>query len=250
MAHRYYSELPITGDTVSLSGPEAHHLIHVMRAHPGRQVTLFDGSGAEFVCQVRRIARTEVQLQVVERREVDRELPCDLSVACSFPKGDRQRWLVEKCVELGVGRIIPLITKRTVVRPAQSTIDRLKRVVIEASKQCGRNRLLEVALPAEWAELVAASGQVPHRIMAHPATDVPEADHPTGTLRTVLVQGIRPGQAVLAAVGPEGGFTTEEVDLATSAGWQIADLGPRLLRIETAATMLAAVLAAAAARGG
>ena len=108
MTDRYFVESPIRADRATLVGPEAHHLIHVMRAGPGDAVVLFDGSGAEFDAVVERSTRAEVELAVRSRREVDRESPRALTLAVALPKGDRQKWLVEKAVELGVRRMVPL----------------------------------------------------------------------------------------------------------------------------------------------
>ena len=111
MSDRYFVDEPISPGSVVLAGPEAHHLIHVMRAAPGLRVVLFDGSGAEFTAVVQKVGRNEVQLSVLSREEVNRELPLDLTLAVALPKGDRQKWLVEKAVELGVTRIVPLRTR-------------------------------------------------------------------------------------------------------------------------------------------
>jgi len=104
MSHRYYVETPVVGAQATLAGPEAHHLAHVMRAKVGEIVTLFDGAGAEHTARIARIDRATVQLEIVASAAVDRELPCPLVVGVSLPKGDRQRWLIEKLVELGVTR--------------------------------------------------------------------------------------------------------------------------------------------------
>src|ERR1700732_1182187 len=93
---RFFHASPIDRDSVSLDGAEAHHLIHVLRAKPGLEVTLFDGSGAEFLARVERIERSAVRLAILERQEVDRELPVRISLGVATPKGDRQRWLIEK----------------------------------------------------------------------------------------------------------------------------------------------------------
>ena len=95
-----------------LAGAEAHHLIHVLRAKPGLVVTLFDGGGAEYGAHVVRVGRSEVELAIDERRESDRELPVRLTLGVSLPKQERQRWLVEKAVELGVARLVPLLARR------------------------------------------------------------------------------------------------------------------------------------------
>ena len=147
MADRYYVDTPITGTTAQLTGHEAHHLAHVMRAKSGTEVTVFDGSGAEFSATVARVGRAEIELKVTARHEVDRELPLLLTLGVALPKGDRQRWLVEKATELGVARIVPLLTERSNDRESPAALDKLRRAVIEASKQCGRNRLLEITSP-------------------------------------------------------------------------------------------------------
>ncbi len=232
MTDRYFSETPVSEDRALLVGPEAHHLTHVMRAKPGAQVVLFDGSGAEFVARVEQVGRSEVRLAVLSRQEVDRELPLELTLGVALPKGDRQRWLVEKAVELGVGRIVPLLTARSVARPAPQSLKRLRRTVIETSKQCGRNRLLEIAQPRPWADYVADAGDAPCRLLAQPHGQQTGVD----PLSAADLEG-----PVFLAVGPEGGFTDEEVSLAVAAGWRTIDLGPRILRIETAAILLSAI---------
>lgn len=238
MSDRYFIAPPIQSDRAILAGAEAHHAIHVKRSKPGDRLVLFDGSGAEFPARVVRVGRGEVELAVVGRAEVDRELPIQLILGVALPKGERQRWLVEKAVELGVGRIVPLVTRRSVARATASTLARLRRAVIEASKQCGRNRLAEVAEPRDWAEFVAAAAG-PCRLLAHRSVE-PRGPDP-GAPASPPLEIPRSGSTLLA-VGPEGGLTSDEVALATSAGWQPIDLGPRTLRIETAAVLLVAIV--------
>ena len=158
MSNRYFVAPPITADIVRLDGPEAHHMMNVMRVSPGAEVVLFDGSGAEFPARVSRIDRAGVELEIVARREIDRELPVEVTLAVTLPKRDRQKWLVEKAVELGVRRMIPLTTARSVAKAGSKALDRLGRTVIEASKQCGRNKLLEIREPVSWADLRLCSG--------------------------------------------------------------------------------------------
>ncbi|OHB79255.1 MAG: hypothetical protein A2V98_06345 [Planctomycetes bacterium RBG_16_64_12] len=233
MTDRYFVETPITGGEATLAGHEAHHLIRVMRASRGSRVVLFDGSGAEFNARVERIGRGAVELTILCRNEVDRELPLDLTLGVSLPKGDRQRWLVEKAVELGVKRLVPLVTARSVARAWKKALARLGRTVIEASKQCGRNRLMEIAQPQGWPEFVAATQTAPCRLLAHP--ECPAAGAGESVTPAPREQVF---EAVVLAVGPEGGFTPDEVSLAATAGWHLVNLGPRILRTETAAILL------------
>ncbi len=168
MASRYFVERPVSGERAALTGSEAHHLAHVMRAKAGDRVVLFDGSGVEFTAEVRQVGRGRIELDVLARAEVDRELPFRLTLGAALPKGDRQKWLVEKAVELGVTRLVPLDTSRGVAQPAASTLSRLRRAVIEASKQCGRNRLMEIAPSQTWVEYLRAAPPEARRIVAHP----------------------------------------------------------------------------------
>ena len=152
MSERFFVEQPISGSTAELVDTEAQHLAKVMRAAVGDEVVLFDGSGAEFAAKVARIAKSAVTLEVVERREINREPRVELTLAVALPKGERQKWLVEKLTELGAARLVPLITERGVAQPVDAAVARLSRAVIEASKQCGRNRLMEIAPPREALE--------------------------------------------------------------------------------------------------
>ena len=213
-----------------------------MRAAVGTEVTLFDGSGAEFVAQVTSVGRAAVELVIVSRAEVDRELPIAVTLGVALPKGERQRFLIEKSVELGVGRFVPLITQRSAVRFAAPPRGRLERIVVEASKQCGRNRLMTIAPPQAWSDFVGRQGaaEPPRQVVrwvAHPAA--------TGRPLWAVQTPVSP-QQIFLAVGPEGGLTDSEVRLAEQAGWSVVGLGPRLLRIETAALVMASL---AAARG-
>jgi 16S rRNA (uracil1498-N3)-methyltransferase len=254
MSNRYFIESPISDDLVVLVGPEAHHLAHVMRAGPGALVTLFDGSGAEFSARVERVGRDKVELLVLARHEIDRESPLALTLAVALPKGDRQRWLVEKAVELGVRRLVPLVTARLVARPTGRTLARLRRTVVEASKQCGRNRLLEIAQPQMWDPFVQTTADAPYRLLAHPDVAQPpsavsDAKQPPSAVSDTKQAHLpaeggwaTPSHNALLAVGPEGGFSSDEVATAIAAGWQAVDLGPRTLRVETAALLLAALV--------
>lgn len=228
MPHRCFSAEPIVADRVTLGGSEAHHLLHVLRAAAGMRVVLFDGLAAEFDAEVAACGRSTVELQVLERRDVDRELPFTFTLGVPLPKGDRQRWIVEKAVELGVTRLVPLRTEHSVAT-GDGKGEKLDRYVIEASKQCGRNRLMEIAPPQSWGEWLAAADAPARRFVADP----------TGP--PLLLPSTASSTAVYAAVGPEGGLTNAEIDAARAAGWDIASLGPRILRIETAAVALAAL---------
>ncbi len=231
MSERFFSSQPIAGERATLDGPEAHHLLHVMRARVGERVVLFDGSGAEFDAVIEETQRSAVVLQIVQRRAVDCELPFPLMLGVALPKGDRQKWLVEKLTELGVTSLVPLVAERGVAQPTGGALDRLRRAGVEAAKQCGRNRLMQLAKPQAWDEWVSSCEPAEaRRLVAHPG-GAPLSKLDLSTPRATRI-----------AVGPEGGFTDREVDAATVAGWQAVDLGPRVMRVETAAVALVAAV--------
>ena len=240
MSDRYFVESPVASERAVLSGAEAHHLLHVMRAKVGTRVTLFDGSGWQFDAVVQRTGRGEVELAIAGRQEIDREAQIAVTLGVALPKGDRQKWLVEKAVELGVARLVPLETERGVAQPAENALERLRRGVIEASKQCGRNRLMEIAEPKAWPEFLMEGATAACRLVAHPTNPTKEPNG--GTRRPSELGARRPTllQDTALAVGPEGGFSDKEIALAIAGGWQPVDLGPRILRVETAALALAA----------
>jgi len=235
---RYFSESPLLAEPVAgvsplvtISGSEAHHMANVMRARPGDEFELFDGRGSQFHARVTEVSRSKVELAILSEESVSRELPFFLAVAVALPKGDRQKWLIEKLVELGVTKVIPVVTQRSVAQPSAKALERLRRGVVEASKQCRRNRLMEIVEPTNWSEFVsqASSGRGLY-FVAHPY----ETSHP----------GELPAESSDAtiAVGPEGGFSEAEISQALKHGWQSLQFGPRVLRVETAAIALVAAL--------
>jgi 16S rRNA (uracil1498-N3)-methyltransferase len=233
MADRFYTPDPLGPGEYVLAGPEAHHLATVRRFDPGARLTLFNGDGFDYPADVVSVDRRQAVLAVHAPVAVDRELPIDLVVAAALPKGDRADFLVEKMTELGVTRFVPLITARSVVVPKANAVEKFTRGVIEASKQCGRNRLMAVDPPRRWGELIGLAGLPPSRFVLHTGPGLAALSGDVG--------------GVAVAVGPEGGFTDEEIGQATAAGWIPASLGPRVLRIETAAVAAAARLSSPAA---
>jgi 16S rRNA (uracil1498-N3)-methyltransferase len=227
MAERFYVNWDLGPGPVTLDGPEAHHLAVVCRLRPDDRVCLFNGDGREYPAVVRQTGKRRVVLEVTGVERPQREVGFRLEVAAPLPRGDRASFLVEKLTELGVTALTPLQTARSVVHPREAKLDRLQRHVIEASKQCGRNVLLQVRPLTDWAEFCRGADLPARRWLAHPG-------------KTPQTEG--KGEDVVVAVGPEGGFTEEEVALARSAEWQVVGLGPRILRVETAAMVLAVLV--------
>jgi 16S rRNA (uracil1498-N3)-methyltransferase len=227
MAERFYLNSPLMPGRVDLEGPESHHLAAVCRLRPGDSVYLFNGDGRQYPALIESVQKKHVALTVTGIESPERELPFPLEIAVPLPKGDRGAFLVEKLTELGVTRLVPLRTARSVVHPGESKIEKMQRVVIEASKQCGRNVLMRVESVLAWEDYCRRDKLPAERMMAHPSP------------KSSLAAAFSACPAAFA-VGPEGGFTEKETALALEHGWRLIGLGPRILRVETAAMVLAA----------
>ena len=235
MSPRFYTSLPLALGIVEVTGAEAHHLATVCRLAAGDSVCLFNGDGREYPGRVAATSRRAVLVEVLGVEAPQRELPFAFEVAAPLPKGERGPFLIEKLTELGVTSYVPLSCQRSVVHPGEGKREKLLRHVIEASKQCGRNVLMRVGDVVEWSIYCAVS-----YCAVPPEGAICLVAHPGGrdSVASALCE-VPKGAAVRIAVGPEGGFTDAEIALAESNGWHIIDLGPRILRIETAAVALA-----------
>jgi 16S rRNA (uracil1498-N3)-methyltransferase len=233
LAERFYRPEGWRDGRATLVGDEARHLARVCRIGVGGSVSLFDGHGYEAMAEVARIDRDCVELVVHDSGPGRRDLPGVLVLAAAVPKGDRFDWLVEKATEIGVTRLVPILAGRSVVEPRAAKVDRLRRRVVEACKQSGRSRLMELDGPIRWEKwLESDPGPVTTRLIAEPGGG------PLGA-------GFDLGRGVAVAIGPEGGFTSQEVDAAVRAGYRPVSLGPTILRTETAALAACAAVVAA-----
>lgn len=229
MSERFYHPGITSSDQINISGPEANHITKVMRMTVGDRLKVFDGTGLEFECEIVEFDKKTVSLKKIGSISTDRELPFQIHVGLALPKSDRQRFLIEKLTELGVSGITPLNTQRSVAKATPSNIEKFRRYIVEASKQCGRNRLMEIHAPCNLVEFADKSNQAPFsnwmRLIADPNAD----------------PGIpaRENKHVLFVVGPEGGFASDEVDACQIAGFKPVNVGRRILRTETAAIAIA-----------
>lgn len=232
---RFFSENRIESDEITLDGEEAQHLLHVLRIRVGETLSLFDDSGREFLATLTLRGKKTAELKILQSEAIDRELPVPLTVGVSLPKGDRQKLLVEKLVELGVSELVPLIAERGVAQPTEAAVQRLGKQVIAASKQCGRNRLMRIGEPQPLISWLS-SPRAGQRWFADP-----DARHRLADF------DVSPEEATIA-IGPEGGFSPREQGIAAEQGWQGLSLGPRILRVETAAWVASTLLIAALTR--
>lgn len=225
------------GPRLTLTGPEHRHIGLVLRARPGDALTLFDGAGGEVEAEVIRVERSETELALGARHTVAGPA-VSLTLLCAVPRGPRMDLLVQKTSELGVARIIPVITARSVVRPGAEAGKRARweKIAREAARQCGRADLPIVDPPVGLVEALAGPA-LPARRMA-----LFEGER-ARSLRAALA-GAEPAATALL-VGPEGGFAPDELAVARAAGFEAVGLGERILRVETAAIVAVALVASA-----
>lgn len=231
MADRFFLRTQVTDDIGMIEDDQAHHLTKVMRAKPGDLVTLFDGVGKVYSGTVKEVSKKSVAVFIESTKTFERPTP-EISVAVALPKGDRQKFLVEKLVELGATRLTPLATERTVAVAKEKTVERLKKQVIEATKQCRRAFLMQIETPCNVEQLIAIhQDDTGTKWIADPYT---EATFGSATEIN--------DQTVTIAIGPEGGFTDKEIETLEAANWNRVRFSQNVLRIETAAIAAIAIL--------
>lgn len=215
-----------------LSRSESHHALHVLRLKPGDELEVFDGKGTLARALISIIGRKNVSLQIVELVHEDASLPkLSITLATAVPKGDRFRWLVEKVTELGVTRLIPLITARSIVDPSPHKLQKLEQTVIAACKQSGRLRLMQIEAPVAFSDFMKENGKTHTILLADPSGQSPRQLDLDKRFLTPLLK-------IVGVIGPEGGFTEEEISLAKVNGAEVVSLGANILRIETAGIVL------------
>ncbi|GAB5402268.1 MAG: RsmE family RNA methyltransferase [Aureliella sp.] len=235
---RFFVDALAASGTITIEGPEAKHINGVLRMDVGDQVIVFDGCGGEAICQIASTSKKSVALEIVQRIDTDRELSTQIHLAVALPKGDRQRTLVEGLVQLGTTSLTPLATTRGVAQPNSGALQRLERYVVEASKQSGRNTLMQIRPPLD-VHALADTFPESRRLVAHPY-GAPKrlADAVSTTAQN------NSGTTFCIAIGPEGGFTDGEIEILAQAQWQPISLGRRILRVEMAAIMVVGAISA------
>jgi 16S rRNA (uracil1498-N3)-methyltransferase len=238
---RFYCPLPlVAGQAVDLPPTAARH-VQVLRMQPGHTLTLFNGEGGEFSAEVQHMGRSDVRVVVGQHRDVECEAAVQVHLAVGMPANERMDWLVEKATELGVHRITPLMTERSVIRltgeRAEKKQAHWQAVAASASEQCGRNRVPLIHAPERldaWLVKQIAQTDVVHGVLSLHASTQPLAAMRVGAAAVV--------KSWVLLNGPEGGLTDAEDAAARAKGFAAVSLGERVLRAETAALSALALL--------
>ena len=243
MYHFFVKPEQIAGGEARITGADVNHIANVLRMKPGEEVMVSDGSGWEYLCRIRETGREEILLEVREENSGVSELPVRITLYQGLPKSAKMELIIQKAVELGVSRVVPVETRRTVVhldkRRAESKGMHWQSVAESAAKQSGRLVIPEVSLPVKFSAALSEAEADDVRLSPYELAE--------GMDRTRrLISSIRPGMRVSVFIGPEGGFAEEEIREAEAHGFAPVTLGRRILRTETAGLVMLSLLMAEA----
>jgi len=227
---RIYSQTPLTANAViELHADAARHVGQVLRMQPGQALVMFDGTGGSYPAVIHKVSNRMLSVATGTQLPEERESPVNLSLWHGLCRGERMDSVIQKATELGANTVRPLLTERSMVkldeRRAKKKLDHWQKTVISACEQCGRNRLPNIEAPKRLHDLLGGVGKFDLALILDPQASTGLTDALTSHAAAVKV---------LICTGPEGGFTNEEVALATQAGMLNVHMGPRVLRTETA----------------
>ena len=211
---------------LTLGGEDAKHISRSLRMKPGEIITVSDGAGTDYGCEITQIDRDAVALKILYSHESGVEPSVHVTLYQGVPKGDKMEELIQKCVELGISKVVPVLTRRSVSRPEEKSAakkrERYAKIALEAAKQCGRGVIPEVAPMTAFRQAVNESRE-DIKILFYEGGGAP------------LTSLVAPNAKSIAIfIGPEGGFEKEEVDFLIENGGVNATLGKRILRTQTA----------------
>jgi len=227
----------VKGNRIVITGKEAHHILDVMRLRQSDKVTTFDGSGREYTGIVKETGRRSLVVEIVETREPRQRESVKITLIQALPKKEKMDYIVEKATELGVDRIVPVFTERTIPdwddKKKHSQVERWRKIALEAAKQCGRADIPEISGIEDFNSVITRMAGEKLRLIAVLSEEtVPIAG---------AIAGPKP-ESIAIAIGPEGDFTEEETAAAKAAGFKPISLGPRVLRSDTAGLAAIAIL--------
>lgn len=241
--HRFYlTPEECARSPLVLSHREAHHALGVLRLRQGDRVTVLDGAGHEYLCEARDVERKRVVLDTVEKHFTAHS-PCRVTMAQAIPKGKRMDEVIQKATELGVARIVPLLSERVAIQldeqAAGQKAVKWRQTAIEAIKQCGQPWLPQVEIPLPLKAFLARGEKFDLALAGSLQGD---GRHPRQYFDAFAVENGRPPSAICIWIGPEGDFTQDEMNAIRQSGAKPISLGPLILRTDTAAICALAIV--------
>ena len=235
--NRFY--VPFHADVKDLwiSSSESHHITHVKRLQIGDDIIVFNGMGDEYDAEIEDIEDNRVKVKINQQKTTSKENSVGIDIAFAIPKGKRSNLLVQKCTELGVRKLIPTNYDRSVVKlkdDCSAKIEKWQKIAIEASKQCGRNTITEIGKVVNFNNVLKTADSYDLPLFACNQSD-------SNNLKISLQEHPKVN-SIIGFIGPEGGFTADEIEMAKKVDFKFVSLGRRILRVETAAIAVSAIL--------
>ena len=226
----------IENDSFIIEGTDANHISAVLRSRPGEKIVICDGEGTDYYCTLTAVDKKRVEAHIDKSYAVESEPKTKITLYQGLPKSDKMELIIQKCVELGVSRIVPVKTEFAVAKvdgKEDKKRERWQKIAESAAKQCGRGIIPLVDKPMTFSDAVDDSKICEGRI-------IPYENERENSIKT-FAKAFQ-GESIGIFIGPEGGFSPKEIDLAIKEGVTSVTLGKRILRTETAGMVTAAVL--------
>ena len=239
MYHFYVEPEAVSADKIRITGGDVNHIKNVLRMHPGEEIMILDGSGMEYRCEIESIS-DEVLAGILDAKKTEAELSVRLLLFQGLPKKDKMELIIQKAVELGVSEIVPVLTKRTVVKledkkKEQKKLERWQAIAEAAAKQSGRGIIPKIREAVKFTDAVKQAGELDEALIPYElAEGMDEARE--------RIRGLHGKKTVGIFIGPEGGFEEDEIAAAAKAGIHPITLGKRILRTETAGLCILSVI--------
>ncbi|MBQ7036113.1 MAG: 16S rRNA (uracil(1498)-N(3))-methyltransferase [Clostridia bacterium] len=224
MARFFVPQEAVCGNRIHICGEDVNHITKVLRMREGDTLTVCDGCRGDYFCKLVSLDKKEVIAEILEKTENGSEPPCEITLYQGMPKGSKLDYIVQKCVEIGVCRIVPMVTER-VVKGGDAKRERLSKIALEAAKQSGRGIVPEIGETLPFSEAVKKAAEADMALF-------PYECEKENSLKNAL-RGKTP-KTVSVLIGPEGGFSDGERAMAEEGGLLVVTLGSRILRTETA----------------
>lgn len=239
MHHFFVAPEQVGAEKIQVTGTDVNHMKNVLRMKPGEKLEVSDGGRYHYICRIEAFEEEQAVLAICEKQEADRELSSRLYLFQGLPKADKMELIIQKAVELGAFAVIPVATKRAVVRldekKAEKKRQRWQAIAESGAKQSGRSRIPEVYPVMDFKEALSFSEKLDISLIPY------ELAEGMGDTRKVI-SSIKPGSSVGIFIGPEGGFEVSEIESAVQKGVYPVTLGKRILRTETAGLAILSVL--------
>ncbi len=229
----------ISENTILLDGEEAKHILKVLRMQVGDNLTVCDGAGTDYETEIECAEKNTLTVRVLERKPSPAESRVKITLFQCLPKASKMEYVIQKCTELGISEIIPCISERCVVKlnseaDAEKKVERWQAIAKAAAKQSGRGVIPHVGMPVSFKEAMDVLSEMQ-------LSFVPYENERDTTLKTLL-RGAGTSECAAFIIGPEGGFSEQEIESARVAGVQTVTLGNRILRTETAAEVVLSMM--------